>query len=236
MSLKSSLKRLILPKSNRFHRLLFGLGRGNLMLINFDHETRLYLGVYEREISGYISEFLTTTSKCFDIGANAGYYSLIFAKYTKGGVLAVEPSSNSYETLKRNVSSNNYKISCKKAFVKSSTATCSTTLDQLTEAYFFPDLIKMDIEGGELDALKGAQKLLSRRPPHLIIEVHSKDLEYYCEEYLKDFGYAPKKVSNRKFFGDKRPDSFNGWLVCRSPNETLASNRRKTNTKKTACR
>ena len=214
MLIKSKLKKIIFPNVRGYYRIPFGLGRGNIMSINFDHQTLLYLGLYEKEISKHILQLLKTSSNCFDIGANSGYYSLIFAKHTKGKVLAVEPDTNSFATLKANFSQNPYNISCLKSFVKSKSDNASTTLDALMEQYFIPDLIKMDIEGGELSALKGAQKLLSNHAPHIIIEVHSEDLDYTCQKYLKNFGYQPKRIAPRKVFGEKRPSAYNGWLIC----------------------
>jgi FkbM family methyltransferase len=38
------------------------------------------------------------------------------------------------------------------------------------------DLIKIDIEGEEYNALKGATKTIKRFKPKIIIEIHSKNL------------------------------------------------------------
>ena len=99
MKIKSILKKKILPKAPNYFRLPFGLGRGIVMFINFDHQTRLYLGLYEKEISHYVRDLLSKSSACFDIGANTGYYSLICAKLTQGRVLAVEPDKKNHSAL-----------------------------------------------------------------------------------------------------------------------------------------
>ena len=39
-----------------------------------------------------------------------------------------------------------------------------------------PDLVKIDIEGAEMLALRGAKKMLSSGMPTLLIEVHSEEL------------------------------------------------------------
>ena len=53
-----------------------------------------------------------------------------------------------------------------------------TTLDLLAEARNWPriDLIKMDIEGSELDALRGAEALLARDRPVLLLEAEDESL------------------------------------------------------------
>ena len=44
-----------------------------------------------------------------------------------------------------------------------------TTIDRLTEEFGYFDVWKLDIEGAEIDALKGAIKTLGERPPRVII-------------------------------------------------------------------
>ena len=51
-----------------------------------------------------------------------------------------------------------------------------------------PDLIKLDIEGAEYDALLGAAALISRGKPHLILEQQSADSRCFC--FLKKNGYS----------------------------------------------
>lgn len=48
------------------------------------------------------------------------------------------------------------------------------TLDHLSETYkLIPDLVKIDVEGAEIDVLNGALKLTSKHETVFIIEVHS---------------------------------------------------------------
>jgi FkbM family methyltransferase len=52
-------------------------------------------------------------------------------------------------------------------------------LDDVLPEDFPVALIKVDVEGGELDALRGAERTLRRWRPHLIIEHDSKPAEIY---------------------------------------------------------
>jgi len=52
-----------------------------------------------------------------------------------------------------------------------------------------PDFIKMDIEGAEGEALKGARKMLDACRPTILLSVHGQLVQYECETLLKEIGY-----------------------------------------------
>jgi FkbM family methyltransferase len=53
-----------------------------------------------------------------------------------------------------------------------------------------PRVIKMDIEGAELQALHGAAELLRRAFPTLLVATHSKALHQACQNFLSRLGYC----------------------------------------------
>lgn len=69
-----------------------------------------------------------------------------------------------------------------------------TTLDDIVERYNINsiDIIKMDIEGSEYEALIGAKRALDITKT-LILEYHSEDLKNKCESLLQSRGF--KKLS-----------------------------------------
>lgn len=67
------------------------------------------------------------------------------------------------------------------------------------------DWIKMDIEGAELEALKGAENTLARFKPRLFIEVHNTTEA--IREFLDSQGY---RIERESF--DEPPDQH-GWLL-----------------------
>lgn len=52
-----------------------------------------------------------------------------------------------------------------------------------------PDLIKIDVEGAEVDVLKGARNVMAKHHPILLIEVHSLELGQECHTLLDAAGY-----------------------------------------------
>ena len=61
------------------------------------------------------------------------------------------------------------------------------SLDEFAREHEAPSIIKMDIEGTELSALKGASDLIGRFQPILFLETYSQRHEIFS--YLEQFGY-----------------------------------------------
>ena len=55
--------------------------------------------------------------------------------------------------------------------------------------YPVPDVIKMDIEGGEVMAIKGMRQLLSKTHPLLLIELHGHEAAVVVGGALQEAGY-----------------------------------------------
>jgi FkbM family methyltransferase len=57
-----------------------------------------------------------------------------------------------------------------------------------------PDLLKIDVEGAELEVLMGAEQVLRKRKPYVFLEAHSSVLEQSCRDALSAFGYALRRL------------------------------------------
>jgi FkbM family methyltransferase len=138
----------------------------------------------------------------FDIGASIGVYTLIYSKLVgkKGKVLAFEPNKYAFDLLvkhmKINASKNiialnkavwsknttikmkyEDKISLDRVFNKNSNNVYSVkavTIDNVTKKFSLKkvNLIKIDVEGSEIEVLRGGIKTLREFKPKLIVEVH----------------------------------------------------------------
>jgi hypothetical protein len=56
----------------------------------------------------------------------------------------------------------------------------------------FPDIIKIDVEGNELNVLKGSEKTLKKNYPIIIMETHGQEIKKKCFFFLEKYGY--KKI------------------------------------------
>jgi len=70
-----------------------------------------------------------------------------------------------------------------------------TTLDALVEELGAPpDLVKVDIEGAEIDLLRGAKKVLEEFRPIVFIAVHSKEIFDDLLEMAPGMNYEVKEL------------------------------------------
>lgn len=215
------LKRWILPEGRSPRRIRTGILRGLAMELDFQHQTQRWLGLQERELSGWFRKLSRHIHTAIDVGANDGMYTLYFLARTPARkVLAFEPSPEDRERLRRNLRLNGLsadeRLQVVPKFVGASTTQEMIALDCLAEAITSPCLIKVDIDGGEIDLLRGAQGLLSRTGMRWIIEVHSERLREDCREILRTSGYRTVSVANawwRVFLPELRPGERNDWLI-----------------------
>ncbi len=163
----------------------------------------MWLGSYEVEKQLAVKARLRPGLVFYDVGANVGYYSLLAAKYVDntGEVIAFEPFPKNIEYLSHHILLNrltNIKIIPKalsdhsgkdKFFCGNEASSCHinpegnievtvSTLDAILkeESIRPPDIIKVDIEGSEIDFLKGAVNILKINSPLIFMAVHSPQL------------------------------------------------------------
>lgn len=167
----------------------------------------------EGDVEIFIRSCLKTGSIFVDVSANIGYYTLIVSKLvgSQGHVYSIEPIPTTATILKANVrlnSCSNVSIYNMAAWSSKGTLTLripgwcygfasvyrngasmvanTITLDELLKNEDSINCIKIDVEGAELEVIRGAKNVL-RRTGALVIEI-SRNANKVPEE-LQEVGF-----------------------------------------------
>lgn len=180
-----------------------------------------WLGSYEQEKQVLFNQKVVPGSVVFDIGAHVGFYTLLASKLVgnSGRVIAFEPLPRNLGYLQRHLALNKVKnVKVIKAAVSdkdgvawfregpsSQMGTLASTGDYEVQIVSLdtlharneipaPDFLKMDVEGGELDALQGAETLLTQFHPIIFLATHGANVHTNCCDYLVSLGYKLKPI------------------------------------------
>jgi FkbM family methyltransferase len=97
------------------------------------------------------------------------------------------------------------------------TVVATITLDDFFEKFNhgeYPDLIKMDIEGGGIFALKGCVNCIVKKRPFILIESHNPEEDLAVSHVLTQYNYEAYRVTNDQWVKNKRtqyPDPEGVW-------------------------
>jgi len=189
------------PRHNRIGRALF--------------ESR----IWEPEVTGAFRALIQPGDTIFDIGGDAGYYTLLFAKAVgaSGTIIVFEPIPKAQERILENVRLNGFqnvslidmalgsqpgsfvlekpfedsRINLNKTIPESGDILVTVErFDTLAGERSLPraDLIKIDVEGAELEVLRGMESYVSTHHPAFVIELHPS--------LLPQFGATVDEVLN----------------------------------------
>ena len=86
----------------------------------------------------------------------------------------------------------------------SGTATGCVSLDDYTQSAPWPDAIKCDIEGAEVEALRGAEKFLRAKHPSIVCEMHSPANNLAACEILTSLGYTLEAIDGSHLLAEWR--------------------------------
>lgn len=157
------------------------------------------LGLAEPGVQKLLQESLRPGMVMYDVGANVGFFTLIGSRLVgpRGRVVAFEPLEQNAVALRRNIELNGIEnVSVVELALGAQRARIGMrvpdTPDAGTQASLGgagpvvdvaplddldlpePDLVKIDIEGAELDAVRGMRATLEQSTPTLIVEVHDR--------------------------------------------------------------
>ncbi len=181
----------LLPKKKTINQ------HGVKMILSFDKKYgsfNRYFGLHETEQIEFFKKSIKSGDIIFDLGANEGDYSLTSAKMTGrlGKVFAFEPDPSRVKILEKNIDLNSFNqieiipiaISDKIGNISFENGYCSEKIgkntiktisldDFIENNNITPNRIKIDVEGFELNVIKGMKKFLDRNTElFLLIEIH----------------------------------------------------------------
>lgn len=184
-------------------RVASGPARGMRVFIDSNNEKFLWSGHHEQHVLLELQRRIRSGDCLWDIGAHIGYVSCFAARLLAPGcVVAFEPQPTTRGRLERTVVANQLnnvvvasyaiagrsgqqplfaddssaKWSLQERPAKASTLVDCLTLDLAGERLPAPTVIKIDVEGAELDVLLSGPKLLREHKPWLIVEFSSDDV------------------------------------------------------------
>ena len=234
MGLKSAIKQGLLGKPGlRPRRISRGLLKGLSFNVDTGNKSMRLLGLDESEIAPVTRKLAAQVRSAADIGANDGWYSLYFASRPNiEKIFAFEPLAHVLETARANFALNDpdflKKVTLVEAFVGNKTGQDHwVRLDDYAAEMVEPILLKIDVDGGEIDVLEGARQVLSR-DCRLIVETHSPELEKGCIERLGAMGYSCRIIGNawyRALVPENREIAHNRWFVATRDSETSRGQR-----------
>lgn len=192
-----------------------------------------WLGTYELDKQCALQRLVKPGMTVYDIGAQAGFYTLFFSRIVGpvGSVYAFEPSAEEARYLFAHISMNRIENArVIQAAVSETSGLSGFTWDRpqtenslCAEANSSllvptlslhasplppPEVIKMDIEGGEAAALKGAQQTLRLHRPIVFVALHAHEQKRKCVDLLQSAGYRIHDLQGRSISNDSECDEI----------------------------
>ncbi len=195
----------------------------------FNEEIRLGKGIFNRKSCIASIEPVKNFDLAVDIGAHVGTWSLFLATKFKT-VIAYEPDPINYKFLMENISNSGLKnifayqtaVGCYSGYVYIDSGPRNSgqkhiveyetdnfaVIDCIDDSNLEPDYIKIDVEGYELNVLKGAERTIKQSKPVICLEKNGlaesrynlleKEIDSFLSDYTLyrkvkyDYIYTPK--------------------------------------------
>jgi FkbM family methyltransferase len=188
-----------------------------LLMADYQHRHLYFFGEYEPEVSELFGAIVSPGDTVFDVGANAGYFSLV-ARDLGARAFAFEPNPVALRLLRRSIAADGSGVTVVASACsdRDGTATLyphsldntgmssitkpgarevrvtTVTLDGFAESRgLTPALLKIDVEGHELAVIAGARRILRVARPVAIIETA------FDETFgvMSAFRYVPYRIT-----------------------------------------
>jgi FkbM family methyltransferase len=199
-------------------------------------------GTAEPEEQAALARYLKPDDVFYDIGANIGFYAVLAARLVGNGgrVYAFEPNPDCSSEVRRNADLNGFAhVEVIEAAVSSSSGRVRLRLGDtnlssaigeasepgidvaLTSVDDFireksarpPAVVMIDVEGAEVEVLRGMRETIARHRPVILCEVHWINFEFfqYCTEHMAPAGYTVRPLDGQQF--PSEPSRFHALLL-----------------------
>ena len=226
------------------------LRNGKCIQIKNDHLGKIISRTeyfYEHDLIGFVKRHVSP-KRVVDVGINIGNHAVGFAGHPDYQVFGFEPDEALAKIAKKNLEMNlirheifTHGLGAKDEELSFIGGTSENSgvgrfdrdissplklpikrMDDCIPKEFEVDLIKVDVEGFELDVLRGAVNTIQMNAPTLIIEHQSYDHYCECKDIILELGYRPVKVfcatPTFVYVGDKNihnsQTSHLSWVDC----------------------
>jgi len=198
-------------------RILYGPLRGKKWIAGAGNNA-CWVGTYEIERLRAFANAISPGATVYDIGANVGIYTLLAATKAgpSGTVYSFEPLDSNLQHLERHLKLNgvqncnvlkvavsnvngmrrfcaaSWDFSMGRLSPEGEIQVPSVTLDSCVygeKNLRPPDVMKIDVEGAELEVLQGAERIIAERHPVIFVEVHGTKEHADCCALLSLKGY-----------------------------------------------
>jgi Methyltransferase FkbM domain len=220
-------KRLFFPDRAKTTRILRGPFRGAVVVMNLRSSLRKVFGLYEHELNSWLEKTLPRVTRVIDVGANDGYFTFGCAAAfrrlgTVGEIIAFEPQRRYMDTLQESANRQPIgatRIRLRQMLVGNEVRTGATTLDAVrwetgNSESRTHTLVKIDVEGAELEVLDGAASWLN--PTNFfVIEIHEESFLGRTGQLFAAHGLSLTRVDQRPLplLGREMRSEKNWWLV-----------------------
>lgn len=230
---------------------------GTPLLLNLQMEKDYWLGTYEPELQAAIQKEVQPGMVLYDVGANVGYVSLLFARSAgpKGQVYAFEALPANLERIRRNLELNPQasvraigmavvdairpveflthpsgamgkaagSAGRKQEAYGASIQVKGISLDEFiyTHLNSVPQVVKIDIEGGEVLALPGMRRLLREGRPLIFLELHGPEAANTAWEELKAADYELFRMESGEWIPSLEELDWKAYVVGRPRSDLI---------------
>lgn len=201
--------------------------RGATIQLNPRCSMRNMFGLYEHELNPWLENVLPQVSLVLDVGANDGYFTFgcaaAFRRLNKSAqIIGFEPIDGHFIDLQATLDSldkGNIDFHLYHTTVGAAAATNMMSLDDVFFKHEFQKLdyralIKIDVEGAEIDVIAGASKWINPKN-FFLIEVHDAAFLPQLQQQFSENGIVLQQVNQQPlpFLGRETRSSLNWWLV-----------------------